>query len=297
MRPPPAEAASDYCRWLTRNAQSNFVPAIRLLPRPRRQAMEVIYAFCRAVDDVVDRDGQACLPERQGPGPEFVERAGLQIELWRRELDACGEGFPTHPIAVALKPVLERYQIPMEPFQALLAGVEMDLTARRYATFEELRVYCERVASAVGLISIRVFGCRHPAAARYAVSLGIALQLTNILRDLKSDAAAGRIYLPASEMDRFGYSERELLEGRVSGAFKRLMEFQVGRARGFFQEAGRALVESGEAKRLLPARIMGAVYARLLDRIEGAGYDVFSHRVKLSRGEQIRIALRCLIAP
>ena len=256
--------------------------AIRLLPAPRRQAMEVVYAFCRAVDDGVDRWGGTGVGARR------------ELDLWRRELSACPDGFPTHPIAVALGPVIRRFQIPPENFEAVIAGVEMDLEIRRYATFEELTLYCRRVASAVGLISIRVFGCRHPASARYAENLGIALQLTNILRDLKSDAQRDRIYLPQEDLKRFGYSEPDLAAGRMTESFHRLMAFESERARSFFQGAAEALRESGEGGSLIPAQIMGGVYARLLDRIVGVEYDVFSRRVTVPRREQIWIAARVL---
>jgi phytoene synthase len=206
-------------------------------------------------------------------------------------------GFPTHPISIALRWVLERYRVPIGHLEVLIQGVEMDLEHRRYATFDDLQVYCEHVASAVGLISIRIFGCRHPAAERYARALGIALQLTNILRDLKTDDERGRIYLPQAELTRFGYSEADLAQGRISMEFRRLMEFQCERARGFYREAEEALQESGEEGRLLSARIMGAIYARLLKRIEDLRYDVFSHRVAVPRHEQLWIAARTWLTP
>ncbi len=279
-----SEAVS-YCRWLTRGSHSNFVTALRLLPRSQQEAMEVVYAFCRAVDDVVDR-------AEPGGGSGGAERAKQQLQRWRKELADCAAGFPTHPIAVALQPVAERYQIPLRHFEVLIDGVEMDLRPRRYATFEELKVYCEHVASVVGLISVRVFGCRHPAAERYAQSLGIALQLTNILRDLKTDVEQDRVYLPQEEMARFGYSEADLAASRTSDAFRKLMAFQYDRAREFFRQAEQALKESRERRRLLPAQIMAAVYTSLLSRMEQIRYDVFSQRVSVSRQQQLWIAAR-----
>ncbi len=274
------EGAQDYCQWLTRTSGSNFALGLRLLPGHKRQAMEAVYAFCRAVDDVVDR---------QRPN------AQEELNLWRKELAACANGFPAHPIAVALKPVLKQYAIPMEHFEALIRGVEMDLTRRRYQSFEELKVYCEHVASVVGLISIRIFGCEHPASERYARNLGVALQLTNILRDLKTDAQQGRIYLPLKELQQFGYSEQDLLSGRYTDSFTRLMNFQCERAHEFFAIASAALRESREAKKLFPARIMGGVYALLLKRIEKFRYDVFSHRISVPRHEQLWVATKCLV--
>ena len=290
-------SALDYCRWLTESSRSNFVPALRLLPREKREAMEAVYAFCRVVDDVVDHGSGSFVPESQTactkvPDPFSQKR---ELDLWRQELAACQGGFPAHPVALALQPVISRYRIPLEHFESLVEGVEMDLTRRRYARFEDLAVYCRHVASMVGLISIRIFGCRHPASEQYAESLGIALQLTNILRDLKPDWERGRVYLPSEEMARFGLSEEDLAQGRRSEPFRKLMAFQCERARSFFQQARSALKESGEGRILLPARIMGGVYEHLLGRIEQLQYDVFSHRVSVPARRQIWIAAGCLL--
>lgn len=284
------DEALDYCRWLTRSAHSHFGLGIALLPPQKRRAMEVVYAFCRAVDDVADRDGGVTMS-----GTVSLESAIMELIRWRRELADCSQGFPTHPIAVALKPLLLRYQIPMVHLNELVNGVEMDLAPRRYRSFEELRVYCERVASAVGLISVRVFGCKHPASRRYAVNLGVALQLTNILRDLKADGQRGRVYLPLDEMERFHYSEEDLLAGRCSDSFRALAAFQCERAKGFFKQARADLKESQEARLLFPARIMGGVYERLLGRIERQPSDIFSGRVTVPWNEQLWIAARNLI--
>ncbi len=273
-----------YCGWVTRSARSHFTLGIRLLPRPRRQAMEAVYAFCRAVDDVVDRNGTA---------PSSAVRE--ELARWRRELRSCVEGFPTHPIGVGLQPVLKRYPIPPEHFEEILRGVEMDLTIRRYETFGELRIYCQRVASAVGRISVRVFGCEHPASDRYAAALGVALQLTNILRDIRSDLGRGRVYLPLEDLRRFSLCEEDLARGERSESFGRLIAFQAERARSFFRQAQDCLEESGERRKLLPARVMGGIYARLLERVARHPVDLFSRRVSVPRGEQILIAARCAV--
>lgn len=272
-----------YCRWLTGLAQSHFSVSFRLLSKTRREAMEVVYAYCRVVDDVVDRAGVS------------VQEANGELERWRRELSACENGFPTHPIAVALKRVLDRYSIPVDYPRQLIRGMEMDLSRQRYATFKELQEYCEHVASVVGLICVRVFGCTGPEADRYANRLGIALQLTNILRDLKTDMRDGRVYLPQQDLDRFGVSEEALLAGRRTEPFLKLMAFECQRAKRYFQEAQEALRLSGQGHLLLPARIMGRVYARLLDRIEASQFDVFSFRIAIPRKEQVKIALQCLV--
>ena len=279
------EDAQRYCGWVTRNARSHFALGIRLLPKPRRQAMEAVYAFCRAVDDLVDRNGAT-------PSSAVQE----ELARWRRELIACVEGFPTHPIGVGLQPVLNRYQVPLEHFEEILRGVEMDLSIRRYHTFEELKVYCQRVASAVGRVSVRVFGCERPAADRYAIALGMALQLTNILRDISSDLARGRIYLPLTELRHFSVTEEELARGVPSEAFERLVAFQAERVRSFFRQAEEALQESREGKKLLPARVMGAIYARLLERIERNPYDLFTRRVTIPKSEQLLIAAQCAVS-
>ena len=281
--PESRRSAFRYCRWLTGSSGSHFSLSFLLLSPERRRAMEAVYAYCRAMDDVVDREGVV------------PAEAQEELERWRAELRACARGHPTHPIAVALAEVGRRFSIPAEYFERLIAGVEMDLGRKRYGTFEELRVYCERVASVVGLISVRVFGCRHPAADEYAVSLGIALQLTNILRDLKSDGERGRVYLPQEELRRAGYSEQELLAGRTGEPFRRLMAAQCGRAREFFARAARAERESGEERKLLPARIMGQVYRQVLEQIERSPESVFAGKISVPRSRQVWTAVRCLV--
>jgi len=271
---PSLKAARQYCRWLTQQSRSHFVLSFRWLPEDRRQGMEAVYAFCRAVDDVVDRDGVSPNDARK------------ELDLWRGEVEAIRAGYPTHPIAVALHDACRRFDIPTTHLNRIITGVEMDLSRRRYRSFEELKVYCEHVASAVGLISVRVFGCRHPAADRYATALGIAFQLTNILRDLKTDGALGRVYLPLEELERFGVKESDLIDGKQSDAIRRLMAFQIERARRYFHEAHLALKETGEEDRLLPARIMAAVYARLLERIAQDGLAPFSRRIRVPPWEQ-----------
>ncbi len=277
------DGARDYCRWLTRASRSHFALGLRLLPSQKRQAMEAVYAFCRAVDDLVDREAPSLNGSRE-----------KELERWRRELSQLAQGFPTHPILVALQPVQRQYQIPLEYFEELIRGVEMDLAPRRYATFAELTTYCERVASVVGLISVKVFGCKHPAAQRYARSLGIALQLTNILRDLKTDVQQNRLYLPLEELKRFGCTEEEIRAQRQTDSFRRLMAFECERAKQFFKEAQAALKESGEARRLLPAQIMGGIYAQLLREIEASGFDVFSRRISVGLIRQWGIAVKAL---
>lgn len=272
-----------YCRWLTRRAGSNFTLSFALLSPERRAGMEVLYAYCRAIDDVVD----------QGDLTEAEARA--QLSLWRRELRACEQGFATHPIGVALQSIRKQFDLPLATFEKVIAGVEMDLRPRRYETFEQLKHYCEHVASAVGLVSVRIFGCRHPASDRYARELGMAFQMTNILRDLKADAQQGRVYLPVEDLRRFGCVESQLLEGRVDEPLRNLIAFECGRTREFFRQAEEAARESGEGRQLLSARIMSAIYRELLRLVEERPSEIFTSRIRVSPRRQLWLALRCLL--
>ena len=256
---------------------SSFHYSFGLLPRDRRRAIETVYSFCRQVDDLADEG----LPPRE---------AQAELLLMRDELERCYRGEPTLAVTRALQPTIERFRIPREPFEAILEGVEMDLHKRRYATFAELRGYCVRVASAVGLLCLPIFGCRHPKSRDYAVDLGIALQLTNILRDLKGDAARGRIYLPQDEMEHFGYHEQALLRGDRSTAFLALMRYQADRADRHFEAAAAAL-PSSDRRALLPAEVMGAIYRRLLRRMRDERFPVFERRVAVPRLTQVRLTL------
>jgi len=268
--------AYEHCRRVTRREARNFYYGFRLLPASRRRAIYAAYAFSRLCDDVADGD----LP--------LAEKARL-LEEYRRELDICLAGMPRGPVFIALADAIDRYRIPPHHFHELINGVEMDLNRRRYETFAELYDYCYRVAAVVGLISIEIFGYREPPLARtYAVDLGVALQLTNILRDIKEDGARGRIYIPLEEMRRFGYSEADLLQGRANEAFLRLMDFQVRRARHYFQRGRRLLP-------LLPLRsracvaVLQGIYAAILDRIAARPQAVFEGRVALTAAEKLAL--------
>jgi phytoene synthase len=263
------------------SAGSSFHYSFGLLPRERRRAIETVYAFCRQVDDLADegmsgRDAQA------------------ELLLVRDELERCYQGASTLPVTRGLQDSIRRFRIPREPFEAILEGVEMDLHKRRYATFAELRGYCVRVASAVGLLCLPIFGCRHQRSRDYAVDLGIALQLTNILRDLKADAARGRIYLPADEMESFGYGERELMAGETGPAFLALMRYQAARATRHYESAAAALPVI-DRKPLLPAEVMGAIYRRLLRRLEAERFPVFEKRIVVPRLTQLSLVFRAWV--
>jgi phytoene synthase len=270
-------SVADYCSRLTRKSRSNFYYSFLFLAREKRQAMYAVYAFCRSVDDVAD-----------GPAPLAEKQASL--EAWRQELDRCYLGQPAHPITVQLARSLQRFPIPKEYFEELIAGVEMDLTHTRYPTFRELYDYCYRVAGVVGLMCIEIFGYRNPKARDYAVNLGVALQLTNILRDLRVDAERGRIYLPQDELVRFGYSEGELMRGAYTPAFLALMRFCGGRARRYFHQAGQLLAPE-DRRSLFAAEIMGSIYYHLLEAIEASGYRVFDRIITLPTARKLWIAL------
>lgn len=274
----PSEAQA-YCADITRGSGSNFYYSFLFLPRPRREAMYTIYAFCREVDRAVD-DPPA------GTDPRPV------LERWRAELAAAYEGTPTLPVTISLAEHARRLEIPRRYFEDLIAGVEMDLTISRYPTFANLYRYCYRVASVVGLICLHVFGTRSPLAQDYAINLGVAFQLTNILRDLGTDASRNRIYLPQADLAKFGYREEDLLARTYSQAFTELMRFECHRARDFYEKAHRAAeaLSPEDRRTLTVAEIMRGVYARILGRIESSGYQVFGPRISLAPPYRLAIA-------
>ena len=261
---------------------SSFHYSFGLLPRDQRRGIETVYAFCRVVDDLADEAAGS-------PGA-----AARELLVYREEIARCFGGRPTRPVTRALKECIDRFGVERRPFDDLLDGVQMDLHTMRYRSFDDLRLYCYRVASTVGLICLPIFGCRHPKSRDYAVELGIALQLTNILRDIKNDADRGRIYLPLDEIAAGGYSEAELLAGVQSAAWVSLMRRQVERARGQFARAA-ALLPEADRRRLLAAEVMAAIYRRLLRRLEEDGFRVFERRVRVPRLQQIGVALRAYL--
>jgi phytoene synthase len=271
-----------YCEALTRREAGNFYPAFRLLPARQRQSMCALYAFMRIADDLSDE-----------PGPNDLKRA--QLARWREALHEALAGHYRHTALPALHATVERHQIPAAYLEAVLDGVEMDLEPVVYATFADLRVYCYRVASAVGLACIHVWGFHGAGAQRHAESAGIAFQLTNILRDLGEDAARGRVYVPQEDLKRFGYDAERLRQGVRDPAFHELMRFEVERARRFYDAAAPlvpCLAPAGRAVFLMMAR----TYRGLLDEIERRDYDVFAGRVRVSRWRKLWFAARTLPA-
>ena len=275
-------AAYDHCQALTKREAKNFYYGFMLLPARQRRAIYAAYAFARECDDIVD----AGLPS---------EEASLRLAAYRESLDRCLEGHPQGPVLVALRDAIERYRIPHEYFYRLIEGVETDLTVGRYANFEELKRYCYLVASVVGLISISIFGYRGgEQARRHAADLGIALQLTNILRDVQEDLQRDRIYLPLDELARFGYAEDDLREGVANDAFRRLMALQTERARHYF-ESGRRLLPYLSRRARACVGVMAGIYSTILDDIQREPETVLRRRVSLSAGQKLALAGRELV--
>jgi phytoene synthase len=237
------------------------------------------------------------MPEGQSPlSPAARARAEAELNGWRDELarsfDTTGRaGVPQTSQGRALRPLVTAFNLPRQPFEDLIDGVAMDLAHVRYETIEELLEYCRRVASAVGLICIEIFGCRDQSAREYAINLGLALQLTNIVRDVGVDLRRGRVYLPQEDLRRFNVSEDALQRGIVTEPVRALLKFEIARARDYFDRAARALPR-GDARRLVAAEIMGAIYQEILRRIEANGYDVFTQVIRVPRPARLLIALK-----
>jgi phytoene synthase len=271
--------AGQFVSRLTRKSRSNFFYAFLCLPRIQREAIYACYAFCRIVDDAVDL-GQ--------------DRAAQRAELgrWRDEIARVYEGRPEHPAGQRLQVAIRQFPIPRAALEEIIAGVEMDMDHPTYETFESLYPYCYRVASAVGLCCIEIFGYTDPRTREYAVNLGVALQLTNILRDVHADARVGRVYLPQADLRRFGVTVDDLAQGRYTPQFVELMTFEAARARDYYQRAW-AVLPPNDARSLFAAEIMGRTYFALLRAIEARRFDVFNGRVTLPAHRRVGIALRC----
>jgi phytoene synthase len=268
---------------VTRKSRSNFFFAFLALPKHRRDALYAVYAFCRTVDDIADLGTD-----------QAAQRAGLA--RWRADIARCYEGgTPEHPIARQLATAVRQFHLPRVALEAIIEGCEMDLTQTTYETAEDLSPYCYRVASAVGLCCIEIFGYTDPRARAYAVSLGMALQLTNIIRDVGVDARAGRVYVPQADLRRFGVTGDDLRAGRYGESFVALMTHQAARARAFYADA-RAAFPAVDTRALVPAEIMGRIYYALLQEIEARRFRVFDARVTLPARRKAAIALRCWAA-
>jgi len=266
---------------------TSFYYSFLVLPAEQRHAIVAVWDWCRAVDDAVD----------EAPGGSSGRAARDAVTFWRAELAACfAGGQPQTSQARAMLPVIEQFQLPRQPFDDVIDGVAMDVDTTRYATFDELFQYCRRVASAVGMICIRIFGCTSPRAEEYALNLGVALQLTNILRDIKTDLEHGRVYLPLEDLERHRCTVADLAHGIVTEPVRRLLAFECQRAREFYRRAVDARPPE-DRRKLIAAEIMRAVYFATLCRIERRGYDVFSMPMRMPRPQQAAIALRQWLWP
>lgn len=269
-----------YCERLARREAGNFYHAFRILPKSQRRAMCALYAFLRISDDLTDEAGT-------------IAQKRERLADWRNRTDRALIGDFCHDLHPALHDIVRGYRIPRTYLDEALDGVAMDLNASSYATFDDLHRYCYRVASVVGLSCIHIWGYRDERAKTYAESAGIAFQLTNILRDLREDAERGRVYLPQEDLERFGYSQTQLQRGERNEQFRALMQFQVARARDYYDE-------SVPLARYLPApgraifQVMTRTYRGLLDAIERRDYDVFSSRVRLSAWRKLALAVQAL---
>lgn len=276
-----ATAPSPSAAAITKASNSNLALALIALPRERRRDMTTFYAFCRIIDDIADEPSVA------------GEQKRTQLDAWRR---AVGELFSEEPpLAEEVRALIAKYRIDPGLFREIIAGCEMDLEGARYETFEDLRVYCYRVASAVGLVSIEVFGCKNPASKKYALDLGMALQLTNILRDVSQDFRnGGRVYLPLEDLRRFEVSIDDLARKQHDDRFVALMNFEADRALTFYRSAVAALPPE-ERRALIAAEIMREVYGRLLTQMRRDGFRVFAKRYSLSKLQKISIVTRALV--
>jgi phytoene synthase len=268
-------------RDITRRSASNLALAFILLPHDKRDAMSALYAFCRAVDDVADEESVPVTERRH------------QLQHWRDDIRRACEGTaPQLGVNRELQPVIRRFGLPFELFDELLLGVEADLDITRYENWAQLDLYCHRVASVVGLLSIEIFGYTDPRCRAYAIELGKALQLTNILRDVGNDAARGRIYLPLEELRRHGVSEADILNARHTPAFRALAEAVAARARAHYT-AARAALPAADRRAMIAAELMGAVYWRLLRKLEAGGFEVLGPvPTRLTKLHKLALILR-----
>src|SRR5574337_460395 len=266
----------DYCQQKAAASGSSFYYSFLFLPHERRQAIMALYAFCREVDDVVDECHDLSL-------------AQTKLEWWRGEIAQVFGGEPTHPVGLALKEVLPRYALPQEQFLEIIDGMQMDLQQTRYLHFADLRLYCYRVAGVVGLMAAEIFGYRERQTLKYAHDLGMAFQLTNIIRDVGEDARRGRIYLPIEDLQRFKVPASQIMEGRHDDNFRALMAFQAERAEKYYDQA-LAQLPQADRKSQRPGLVMAAIYRTLLREIASDGFLVLDRRTSLTPVRKLWIA-------
>ena len=277
---------------LTLQGSTSFHYSFSFLPKEERQAINAVYAFCRRIDDIVDEDPSTL--------PDVILKKRERLNWWRQEVERMyAPGFGDRTAASSEKStlwktltrVVRRFSVPKQYFLTLIDGCERDLTQRRYQTFDDLKDYCYSVASIVGLICIEIFGYKHEQTREYAINLGYALQLTNILRDVKADKDRGYIYLPKEDMERFRYTEDDLMNEVYDERFVALMAYEAQKAREHYHRA-RTLLLPDERMTMVAAEIMDAIYYRLLEKIELSDYQVYSKRIRVNAAHKVMIALR-----
>ena len=268
----------DTAKEISKKSKSSFYYAFNLLPNEKRDAMNTVYAFCRQTDDIIDE------------GNEPDELKYEKLHKWRIELEKAFTGNSGYSLFNKLANTISKFNIPMEPFFELIKGMEMDLQRKSYLTFDDLVLYCYRVASTVGLMCIEIFGYKNKSAVDFAIDLGIALQLTNILRDVKKDAKNGRVYLPQEDLKKFYYSENEIYSNAYNPNFINLMEYEVERAKKYFEKATDEL-DLDDKPSMFAARAMQHIYYKLLRKITDAKYDVYNNNIRVSNFEKIGISV------
>lgn len=268
----------DTAKEISKKSKSSFYYAFNLLPNEKRDAMNTVYAFCRQTDDIIDKENDS------------DELKYEKLRKWRVEFEKAFTGHSEYALLNKLGKTISQFNIPIEPFFELIKGMEMDLQNKKYLTFDDLTLYCYRVASTVGLMCIEIFGYKHKSAKDFAVDLGIALQLTNILRDIKNDYEKGRIYLPQEDLIKFNYSEKDIRSQSYNENFINLMQYEVNRAKFYFEKATRELNLEDKGS-MFAARAMQHIYYKLLQKIISKEYDIYNNNIKISTFEKVGISV------
>jgi phytoene synthase len=271
----------EYCQQKTAQSGSSFYYSFLFLPPERRRAITALYAFCREVDDTVDEASDQSV-------------ARIKLAWWRNEVTQMYSGTPTHPVMLALRPHIQPYDLKQEHLQAIIDGMEMDLDQSRYLDYPNLKKYCWHVAGVVGILSASIFGITNPQTLKYAETLGLAFQLTNIIRDVGEDARKGRIYLPINELQQFHVTAADLLNARHSDKFEALMKFQADRAQKLYDEAF-ALLPKEDRRAQRPGLMMAAIYRTLLDEIERDGFHVLTQKISLTPLRKLWLAWKTYV--
>lgn len=268
-------------KQIAAESKSNFLSSFSFLSKEKNDAINTVYAFCRKTDDIVDENSDS------------VEVKYKKIREWKNEFELSEHGKSKYSLLNHLNKIIRKYNIPYEPFFQLIKGMEMDLQNQRYKTFDELYQYCYCAAATVGLMCIEIFGYKHKSTREFAINLGVALQLTNILRDIKIDAENGRIYLPKEDMEKFGYTEEDLMANKYNASFIALMEYECKRAHEYYKKANKSLSKDDKGL-MFAARIMEHIYFRILEKIEKMNYNVFQKKAKISKAKKLYITFGVL---